>query len=200
MALDGLKHELRQALPLNWTERRQGGKVPRRFVYIQFVPGLFDWSEFGNCSCNLSSLGYDGGLDFRDWAKDYGVYHPFIEADLIELAKTENGGVQTEVVPSPVEPVTPVVEVSEPTPVVEPVVEPAVAPEVPFNVGDTVQAVYRGKTPREINEAESYGGIPRASVGIVTKVFHDGDGWIAAVDVQGRVYAEPIGIFERVLQ
>ena len=75
MSEDGFVHELRQVLPLNWVNRRSGGKVKPRFVYIKMRP-VFEFGEFG-VTCNMEARGYDGVQQFRDWATQYGQLHPY---------------------------------------------------------------------------------------------------------------------------
>jgi hypothetical protein len=87
MGLDALKHELRQVLPLNWVDRRKGGKQPRRFVYLKLRPA-FDFGEIG-ASCNLNALGSDGVDAFREWTAKYGALHPYGPEDLQRLAEPQ---------------------------------------------------------------------------------------------------------------
>ena len=83
MSRDGFVHELRQVLPLNWVDRRSGGKVKRRFVYIRLRPA-FEFGEFG-ATCNMEARGYDGVLQFREWSASYGAMHPYDPGDLEAL-------------------------------------------------------------------------------------------------------------------
>jgi phage/plasmid-associated DNA primase len=84
MSRDGFVHELRQVLPLNWVDRRSGGKVKRRFVYIRLRPA-FEFGEFG-ATCNMEARGYDGVLQFREWSASYGAMHPYDPSDLEAMA------------------------------------------------------------------------------------------------------------------
>ena len=84
MSRDGFVHELRQVLPLNWVDRRSGGKVKRRFVYIRLRPA-FEFGEFG-ATCNMEARGYDGVLQFREWSASYGAMHPYDPGDLEAMA------------------------------------------------------------------------------------------------------------------
>ena len=83
MSRDGFVHELRQVLPLNWVDRRSGGKIKRRFVYIRLRPA-FEFGEFG-ATCNMEARGYDGVLQFREWSASYGAMHPYDPGDLEAL-------------------------------------------------------------------------------------------------------------------
>ena len=84
MSRDGFVHELRQVLPLNWVDRRSGGKVKRRFVYIRLRPA-FEFGEFG-ATCNMEARGYDGVLQFREWSVIHGAMHPYDPGDLEAMA------------------------------------------------------------------------------------------------------------------
>jgi len=85
MSEDGFVHELRQVLPLNWVDRRSGGKVKRRFVYIRLRP-IFEFGEFGATCNNMEARGYDGVLQFREWSAIYGAMHPYDPSDLKAMA------------------------------------------------------------------------------------------------------------------
>lgn len=85
MARDSFIHELRQTLPLNWIDRRNGGKTKRRFVYIQ-LRNAFNFGEIG-ATCNTEICGEDGVEAFKDWAIQYGTLHPYDAQDLQALGK-----------------------------------------------------------------------------------------------------------------
>ena len=77
MSLDNFKGELRQAIPLNYVPKRKGGTIPAKYFYIKTVPDAFTKSESGLVSCNTSYLKSDGIGQFREWAKNYGLFHPY---------------------------------------------------------------------------------------------------------------------------
>jgi hypothetical protein len=100
-----MKHEFRQALPLNWVDRKgKGGKFPRRFVYMKLRETAFDFGDFG-ATCNVSSLGYDGVQEFRDWAATYGSLHPFMPSDLAQIGQQPIPDAEPEVEVPAVQPV-----------------------------------------------------------------------------------------------
>lgn len=94
MGLDGLKHEMRDALPANWIDRRRGGREPRRFAYIQVRSGAFTTTEFGSVVCDLTHIGYDGIAEFKEWARTYGSLHPYKHEDLLALNSQQELPVQ----------------------------------------------------------------------------------------------------------
>lgn len=203
MSMDGLKHEMRQTLPLNWTERRNGGKIPRRFVYIGLIESAFEISEFGNTSCNLINLSWDGVAKFKTWGQTYGHCYPYDPENLQELpGQTQQTlGVTAEDSPvESVEPVVPTAPIETPEAVELPVGEHS--NNWPYQPGDQVQATYQGKTPKQIREWEAVNGIPRGIVGTVVQCWQDSPGgdWVVAVQTDTGQYAEPVGHLSRVFQ
>jgi|GEM_PF-5858147 len=88
MGLDGMKHEFRQHLPLNWVDRKgKGGRIPRRFVYMQLRESAFDFGEIG-ASCNISGLGYDGITEFKEWTLTHGALYPYGDEQLQSIGQT----------------------------------------------------------------------------------------------------------------
>lgn len=203
MSMDGLKHEMRQTLPLNWTERRNGGKIPRRFVYIGLIESAFEISEFGNTSCNLINLSWDGVAKFKTWGQTYGHCYPYDPENLQELpGQTQQTlGVTAEDSPvESVEPVVPTAPIETPEAVELPVGEHS--NNWPYQPGAQVQATYQGKTPKQIREWEAVNGIPRGIVGTVVQCWQDSPGgdWVVAVQTDTGQYAEPVGHLSRVFQ
>jgi phage/plasmid-associated DNA primase len=118
MKLDSFKHELRQALPLNWVDRRgKGGKIPRRFVYMALKESAFEFGDIG-VTCNLSNRGYDGLSEFREWAIKFGGLHPYGPDELATM------GAESEPTPPPA------AAPPDVTPMPEPVAPPQPAPEL----------------------------------------------------------------------
>jgi hypothetical protein len=81
VSLDNLKHELRQAIPTNFIKRQKSntGKTisPARFIYIKLAPYIFDVTEFGTTTCDVSKLSYGGVSEFKQWALQWGSLYPF---------------------------------------------------------------------------------------------------------------------------
>ena len=83
MSLDGFKGEVKQALPLNFVPRKgPRGCIPRRFVYIELIPGLFKKNESDIVGCNLGLLGEDGVKKFKDWGKENAHLWPYLPQNL----------------------------------------------------------------------------------------------------------------------
>jgi phage/plasmid-associated DNA primase len=124
MGLDGLKHEFRQALPLNWVDRKgKGGRIPRRFVYMALKETAFDFGDIG-ATCNLSNLGYDGVADFKEWAIKFGGLHPYGPDELATMGAEPEptpppAAAPPDVAPQP-EPVAPPPPAPEPPPPIAP--------------------------------------------------------------------------------
>jgi len=93
MALDSLKHELKQALPINFIDRKGGGQFSgrRRFVYMGLRRNVFTKQDesLPGFDCDLTQLGQGGIQEFKEWAKTYGHLYPYAPSDLQTVTQGE---------------------------------------------------------------------------------------------------------------